>query len=281
MMRRWSFLALVLALAACMQGAPSNMAAQPAMATTAAPAAAQSPVLPALQPEITSPAKPKITAQSKAVQWRALVAAGDDSIVAFDNAVDEMTNILKARGVTRIDRFTSDPTMAGGGRMIATTDSMAAALATVPPGPPQACLIFLTSHGTRDGLLLRDDLDHNRSLDPSAFGRMLDDGCGSAPTVAIVSGCYSGIFIGSVTEAPNRIILTAARDDRTSFGCGSEERFTYFDDCLFQAWPKSRTFAALYRATNACVRAKERDLGVVHSEPQAYFGDQVANLRLP
>jgi hypothetical protein len=215
------------------------------------------------------------------VQWRALVAAGDDSISVFDNAVDEMTHILSARGVSRIDRFTSDPTMVGGGRMIATADTMAAALAAVPPGPPKACLVFLTSHGNRQGLLLRDDLDHDRSLDPSTFGRMLDAGCGNAPTVAIVSGCYSGIFIGRVTEAPNRIILTAARDDRTSFGCGAEEHLTYFDDCLFQSWRKAQTFAALYRATDSCVRAKENALGTVHSEPQAYFGDQVANLALP
>ena len=39
--------------------------------------------------------------------------------------------------------------------------------------------------------------------------------------------------------------------------------------------------AALYRATDACVRAKENDLGVVHSEPQAYFGAQVDNLGVP
>jgi hypothetical protein len=199
----------------------------------------------------------------------------------FDNAVNEMTQILSARGVSRIDRFTSDPTMVEKGRMIATADTMAAALAAVPPGPPKACLVFLTSHGNRHGLLLRDDLDHERSLDPSTFGRMLDQGCGSAPTVAIVSGCYSGIFIGRVTEAPNRIILTAARDDRTSFGCGAEEHFTYFDDCLFQSWPKAQTFAALYHATDTCVRGKENELGVVHSEPQASFGDQVENLALP
>jgi hypothetical protein len=250
MMRRWKLLAVALAVGACAKSAPSDM-----------PAAAAGPV--------------------QQVQWRALVAAGDDSISVFDNAVDEMTHILSARGVSRIDRFTSDPTMVENGRMIATADAMAAALATVPPGPPKACLVFLTSHGNRQGLLLRDDLDHERSLDPSTFGRMLDAGCGNAPTVAIVSGCYSGIFIGRVTEAPNRIILTAARDDRTSFGCGAEEHFTYFDDCLFQSWSKSATFAALYRATDACVRAKENELGVVHSEPQASFGDQVANLALP
>jgi hypothetical protein len=254
MMRRWTLLALGLALAACAQSTGRTSSDVP-------------------------PAQP--TGSLQKVQWRALVAAGDDSISVFDNAVDEMTRMLAARGVSQIDRFTSDPTMVAPGRMIATTDTMAAALADVPPGPQKACLVFLTSHGSRHGLLLTDDLEHERSLDPSALGRMLDAGCGSVPTVAIVSGCYSGIFIGRVTAAPNRIILTAARDDRTSFGCAAEERLTYFDDCLFQAWPKSQTFAALYRATDSCVRQKENALGVVHSEPQAYFGDQVANLALP
>lgn len=256
MMQRWSLFAIGLGLAACAQSATSDTASR------------------------IPPAQPMGPVQK--VQWRALVAAGDDSISVFDNAVDAMTKILATRGVSRIDRFTSDPTMVEKGRMIATADSMAAALAALPSGPPKACLVFLTSHGTRHGLLLRDDLDHDRRLDPSALGRMLDQGCGSAPTVAIVSGCYSGIFIGRATEAPNRIILTAARDDRTSFGCSAEERFTYFDDCLFQSWPKSGTFAALYRAIDACVRTKENELGMSpHSEPQASFGNQVANLALP
>ncbi len=252
MIQRSTLLALALALTACAPTVTSDTAS-------------------------TAPAGP-----AQKVQWRALVAAGDDSIRVFDNAVDEMTHILEARGVSRIDRFTSDPMMVEPGRPIATTDSLAAALAAAPSGPPKACLVFLTSHGSRHGLLLTDDLDHDRSLDPSAFGRMLDEGCGSVPTVAIVSGCYSGIFIGRVTEAPNRIILTAARDDRTSFGCGAEEQFTYFDDCLFQSWPKSPTFAALYRATSACVHQKERETqSSPPSEPQAYFGEQVANLALP
>jgi len=225
------------------------------------------------------PAKPAGPIQK--VQWRALAAAGDDSIAVFDNAVDAMTKILTARGVTRIDRFTSDPDVAQADRPLATADSMTAALDAAKPGPGQGCFVFLTSHGSRKGLLLRDDLDHERSLDPSTLGRMLDEGCGSAPTVAIVSGCFSGIFIGRVTEAPNRIILTAARDDRTSFGCSAEEQYTYFDDCLFQSWPKAQTWAGLYRATDSCVRAKENALGAVHSEPQAFFGEAVANLGLP
>ncbi len=215
------------------------------------------------------------------IQWRAMAVAGDDSAPVFDNAVEEISELLAARGAHPINRFTSDPMVAKADLQIATAQSMAAALVAAPPKPGQGCLVFVTSHGSRHGVLLRDDLDNRQILDPSALGRMLDAGCGSAPTVAIVSACFSGIFLGSVTEAPNRIILTAARDDRTSFGCGHEEQFTYFDGCMFKAWPQSQTWRALFEATQACVRQKENALGFQHSEPQAYFGAAVANLGLP
>jgi hypothetical protein len=215
------------------------------------------------------------------LQWRALAAAGDDSAPVFDNAVNRFSEILQAHGVSHIERFTSDQTYATNDRPIATADLMTTAMDQNRPGPGEGCLVFLTSHGSRDGLLLRDDHDHQQILDPSTLGRMLDEGCGNAPTVAIVSGCFSGVFIGRVTEAPNRIILTAAREDRTSFGCGHEEQFTYFDDCLFRSWPQSQNWQALYQATDACVRRKEIDLKAQHSEPQAFFGDAVKNLALP
>jgi hypothetical protein len=215
------------------------------------------------------------------IPWRAMAVAGDDSAPVFDNAVDAMQRLLAARGVTRIDRFTSDPMVARSDRQIATAAAMATTLDAARPAPGQGCLVFITSHGGRHGVLMRDDLANRQILDPSAFGRILDGGCGAAPTVAIVSACFSGIFIGAVTEAPNRIILTAARDDRTSFGCGHEEQFTYFDGCMFQAWPKAQSWPALFAATSDCVRAKEDKLGFKHSEPQAFFGSQVAGLGLP
>jgi hypothetical protein len=249
MMRQWTFLAIGLVLAACSQSTAGDTKS------------AASPV--------------------RHIQWRALAAAGEDNAPVFDNAVDKMTEILAARGVAPIDRFTSDPMLQRADRRITTADNMAAALNARHLGPGQGCLVFLTSHGSREGLVVRNDFDNDRNLSPSTLGRILDEGCGSAPTVAIVSGCFSGIFIGAVTEAPNRIILTAARDDRTSFGCGFEEQYTYFDDCMFQAWPKAQTWAALYRAIQACVRSKEREINAVPSEPQAWFGDQVANLALP
>jgi len=215
------------------------------------------------------------------ISWRAMAVAGDDSAPVFDNAVEEISEILAARGVHPIDRFTSDPMVSKADLPIATVKSISDALDAAKPQPGQGCLVFITSHGGRNGVLMRDDLDNRQVLDPSALGRILDAGCGSAPTVAIVSACFSGIFIGAVTEAPNRIILTAARDDRTSFGCGHEEQFTYFDGCMLKAWPDSQTWQALFKATDVCVRRKEDALGFKHSEPQAYFGAAVKNLGLP
>ena len=108
---------------------------------------------------------------------------------------------------------------------------------------------------------------------------MLDATCGQRPTVAIISACHSGIFLDDA--APNRIILTAARADRTSFGCGAGFEFTYYDSCLLDDWPRSHDFRALYDAVTLCVQDKERQMDVMPSEPQASFGNAVTSLPLP
>lgn len=123
-----------------------------------------------------------------------MAVAGDDSAPVFDNAVDELQQLLAARGAGPVDRFTSDPTMAGADRPIATAEAMEKALTGAPPRAGEGCLVFITSHGSRDGVLMRDDLDSRQNLDPSALGRILDAGCGRAPTVAIVSACFSGTW---------------------------------------------------------------------------------------
>jgi hypothetical protein len=84
-----------------------------------------------------------------------------------------------------------------------------------------------------------------------------------------------------MTMAPNRIILTAARRDRPSFGCSAEDQYSYYDACLIDNWQKSRSFAALHEAVSACVHRKEVALGVKPSEPQAYFGSAIGDVPLP
>ena len=240
------------------------------------------PAQPAAQPQAAAAAPaPAAMPPAAPLRWKALAAGGDDSLVVFDNAVDRFTALMTESNVVNVLRFTSTASRAAPDRPIATVAALDAGLKTLRPGAGEACLIFLTSHGARDGLLLKQDLSQQQRLNPARFGRMMDENCGQAPTVAIVSGCYSGIFLGEFTEASNRIILTAARRDRTSFGCSADESFTYFDACLFEAWPLSGTWEVLFDRTRDCVRQKERSLGFQYSLPQAWFGNYMRNVPLP
>ena len=69
------------------------------------------------------------------------------------------------------------------------------------------------------------------------------------------------------------MILTAARADRSSFGCGSADRYPYFDDCFLHVFPTAHDFAALGPAVQACVAKREVETGMAPpSEPQLSIG---------
>jgi hypothetical protein len=210
--------------------------------------------------------------------WRVVLVAGDDSAAVFDNAVDELGQLLAGKPGIELQRLTSDQRLRSASRRIADADSIAGALAG---SAAQGCFVFMTSHGTRDGLYLREDYDSDRTLSPGKLDRILDKQCGARPTVVVVSACHSGVFIGKASKGDNRIWLTAARDDRVSFGCGAEFELTYFDECLLAAWPKSKTWKQLFDRTNTCVRLKESELSESSSLPQALFGKAVKDLELP
>ena len=167
-------------------------------------------------------AAPSASATSAAPQpqgWKALLIAGDDQEPAFDNAVDGMAARLEAFAVPRSNIAILKATASG--RRAATIDNIRAAFAALQPAPSDGCFVFVTSHGApRSGLVLKRD---EGFLAPrGASGSLLAGACGTHPTVVIASGCFSGSFAeGKSMPAPNRVILTAARDDRPSFGCNA------------------------------------------------------------
>lgn len=215
------------------------------------------------------------------VRWKAVLIAGDDSAPVFDNAVDRLMELLSKDTVVSARGLTSDFKKRTPDRPIATTQSIKTALHRPVAGGFDACLVYMTSHGDVDGFYLREDRQARNRLTPNRIGRMLDQECGKVPTVLVVSACHSGVFIAGATRAPNRIILTAARDDRSSFGCGAEFELTYFDECVLGAWPKSSTWHDLFGRAESCVREKEAELQQQPSMPQAYFGDAVEELKMP
>ncbi|MEA2755072.1 MAG: hypothetical protein QOJ54_1361 [Aliidongia sp.] len=210
----------------------------------------------------------------------AVLAAGDSSIPAFDNAIDYLRDLLQERSVVgNSTRLLSAQRQRPATEELSALPTLAARIQASKPAAGGSCLIYLTSHGSREqGLWLSAS---RTGLSPADLDRALDIGCGAAPTVVIVSACYSGQFAAAPMTRPNRIVLTAARADRTSFGCGAGFTYTYFDECLIGALPNAADWHEVYARAQGCVTQRERETGAVPSEPQAYFGEAVRELAAP
>jgi hypothetical protein len=212
--------------------------------------------------------------------WQVVLAAGDNAEPVFDDATRAFAGRLAAAGVpaANIHRLSAAPAELHGGVEPATIETLLRRIAELPVRPGGRCLVFLTSHGERDaGLWLARS---NRALAPSELAQALSRGCGVAPTVVVVSGCYTGGFAAGAMARPNRIILTAARRDRPSFGCEVGRTYTVYDQCLLDALPKAANWQAVFGRTKSCVSRKEHAQGERPSEPQAYFGSAVAGLNV-
>jgi hypothetical protein len=215
---------------------------------------------------------------NRAARWQVVLAAGDDAQPVFDNATRAISQRLAAAGVpaANIHRLSASDAELGTSVDLALPGVLLQRIAALPARPGDRCLIFLTSHGEHGaGLWLARS---NAALTPNELAEALSRGCGAVPTVVVVSACYSGIFAVGKMAKPNRIILTAAREDRPSFGCQVHRVYNFFDECLLGVLPKSATWRAVANGSKECVRRMERAFGERPSEPQAYFGAVVANL---
>ncbi len=211
--------------------------------------------------------------------WAAIVVAGDwrgatgGPTAAFDNARRDVAAALGARGFQsdRLRQFSVRPEGETGGPapLRATPKAIYQTLKTVSAGAP-GCFVYLTSHGAPQGVVIDDQI-----LPPSILGLMLDNTCGAKPTVVVISACFSGVFVPALAK-PNRMIFTAARPDRTSFGCGESNRYPFFDECFLGALDDSGDFNGLAAEVRRCVVDRERAEGVSPpSEPQLWIGPQL------
>ncbi len=217
--------------------------------------------------------------QTVAGNWQVVLAAGDDAEPVFDNATRTIETRLIAAGVpsSNIHRLSASDAAIGAGAEPATANNLLRRIAELPAQPGDRCLVYLTSHGERgEGLwLARSDA----ALRPDQLARALALGCAKAPTVVVVSACYSGGFTAGAMAKPNRIILTAARRDRPSFGCQAHRNYNFFDECVLGVLPKSQTWRGLFDGATRCVGRMEQALGVRPSEPQAFFGIRAGELK--
>jgi hypothetical protein len=210
--------------------------------------------------------------------WKAILIAGDDKEPAFDNAVDSMSDKLAGFGVQRSNMTVLKAD--GQGPSAATKANIKGAFADLKPTPTEGCFIYVTAHGApRRGLYIRSARSF---LGPRDLAALLDSACKERPTVVIASGCYSGSFAeGPSMPAANRVILTAARDDRPSFGCNADLKFTVFDYCILNSLDRGSPWRAVMDAARDCVAGGEQMLRVgPPSAPQLSIGDAVGDLRV-
>ncbi len=211
--------------------------------------------------------------------WAAIVVAGDwhahdgSPSEIFDNSRHDVAADLLALGFSRdnVDQFSVRPERYGADSPApSNSQSIANALWDLSNRTNAGCLIYFSSHGSPDGVVLGDKI-----LSPDSLKAMLNNSCSDRPTVVIISACFSGVFVKPL-EAPNRMILTAARRDRTSFGCGATNKYPYFDSCVLSSWPGTDDFPGLGKAVQGCVAAREkREHMAPPSEPQMWIGPSV------
>lgn len=135
--------------------------------------------------------------------------------------------------------------------------------------------LFLTSHGRPNWLAV--DFYPFQFQDLSARElRTILDWSGINWRIIVVSACYSGSFIDALAD-DNTLIITAARRDRTSFGCGHEYNFTYFGGAYFDvALRKTRSFTAAFRKARKAIGEREAAEGLRPSLPQMVMGKALA-----
>jgi len=203
-----------------------------------------------------------------------------DSIEVFDNARKKLKRILGKKGVRykNIRELSMNPNEQSNIVDASTVDNLDQAFASLNIRKGDGCLLHLGSHGRTDGFYVKGD----QFLTPETLSAILDKHCKFRPTVVLVSACYSGIFAQGSMENNSRLILTAARDDRSSFGCSPDEVYTFWDTCLILNFEKAKSWKNLYAKTTQCVRQKEIDLDVdKFSYPQMSMGDKAKFIWLP
>ena len=204
-----------------------------------------------------------------------LIAAIGDEQPVFDRFVDDLSRRLDGLDLAIVTTASASGHV---GRRLDTPDDVYAAIRGLRAGDSGGCLVYFTGHGTPDGMSLplhAGGVPAQRrryaSLRVTEVQAALRDGCGDAPTVVVLSACYSGVYLRPVMRRPNRILMTAAAADRTSFGCGNDETHTYYDGCFLRSFDAAATWRQLAARTSACVARLERTLlpGERPSKPQA------------
>jgi hypothetical protein len=138
-------------------------------------------------------------------------------------------------------------------------------------------LLYVTSHGSGDHTLLVDmdplPLDQIGAADLAGILAMHP----FKWKVVVINACYSGGFVPPL-RGPGTLVLTAARSDRSSFGCGSDSDITYFGKAwLVDALNRTDNFIDAFKRARNDIATWEKQDQLTASEPQIDAGRGIAD----
>ncbi|VXB35074.1 Peptidase C13 [Luteimonas sp. 9C] len=207
--------------------------------------------------------------------------AGDAGEDVFRNEVRFLRERVAPRlgaGARTLALVNHADSLTGAGTPLATPTNLRHALAALGAHMDRerdVLLLYLTMHGSPDhalGLVLPDGRED--TITPDALRAALDD-AGIVHRVVVISACYSGGFIPAL-QTPDTLVLTAARADRPSFGCGSDSTITFFGHAwLLDGLNADPDFVNAYRLAARAIKQRERKLGYERSNPQIAAGARI------
>jgi hypothetical protein len=141
--------------------------------------------------------------------------------------------------------------------------------------PDDILMLYLTTHGSDDHELLVD-------MDPLPLDQIGAQDLADILKqhafkwkVVVVNACYSGGFIPPLA-AKGTLVLTSARTDRSSFGCGTESDLTYFGHAfLVDALNRTDNFMDAFDQAKTEITQWEQHDKLTPSRPQSYVGDGI------
>jgi Peptidase C13 family len=149
--------------------------------------------------------------------------------------------------------------------------------AAAQAAPQDVIFVHISTHGAPYELARRIGEGETTGLSSRELTRILAPLAGH-PTIIVISACYSGSFIRDL-RGPRRIILTAARADRSSFGCGAGNRHTLFGEAELNAFSESdSSLRQIFTAIRRNVAGMERRQHFPASQPQVSVGADVGDL---
>jgi len=138
--------------------------------------------------------------------------------------------------------------------------------------PEQDVLVlYLTSHGSEDGLEVRNGSLPLAQIDPEDLRQALDES-GIRWRVVVVSACYAGVFVDALKNETTAVV-TASDAAHSSFGCQEDRALTWFGEAFLRdSLPESDSLEQAFARATRLIAQREDSEHEAHSNPQLYVG---------